>query len=300
MGGIIMSVKEFYEIEQSNLFNQAKKITLFTKHPQTIGEFREDLLKEYLKRFTPSQLTIKSGFISDYSNTQDDELFNQQTRQIDFLVYDEHKDIKFFDTDNFAIIKPSMAYAAIEIKSTLSFYKKENKDNTVTEKYPLGGGYRKSFRYEGTLMDAFKNILSISRIAKKYNRTLYTGIFSFDANFDPMKLYQALDFQEIQKQLSIDSLELFPFNICVPEKFFIIIDEQDIFDIAGKANFGEGFYNLLKAHEDEHPSLPLQTFTNTYYNNIRNLLNGSKPENSSIFSVSPGKCYTFSKHFDIN
>ena len=46
-----MSVREYYYIEEQHLINEARKIALFTKHPPTLGEFREDLLKEYLSKF---------------------------------------------------------------------------------------------------------------------------------------------------------------------------------------------------------------------------------------------------------
>lgn len=293
-----MSVKHFYEIEEQRILNEATKVSLFTKHPSTLGEFREDLLREYLKKFTPGQLTVKSGFMADYRGTGKDEIFNEQTRQIDFLVYDKTKDVSFFETDNFAIVKPNCTYAAIEIKSKLTFYQKsiKNKDGVIDEN--CEGYFGKDFIYSGTLVDAMKNILSVSNIAKDYNQTIFTAIFAYDTDFEPLNLYKALDFQQLQMQLGIEYLHQLPFCICVPRKFFITIDEHDMFDIKYTASLGEGVFSMIGAHES-HSSLPIQMFTNTYYNNLRFYLDKSKPDSGGIFNPSPGMCTMFSKQFDI-
>jgi hypothetical protein len=293
-----MSVTDFYEIEEQRLLDEAKKVSLFTDHPSTLGQFREDLLRQYLKKFTPNLYTVKSGFIADYRGTGKDELFSTKTRQIDFLVYNKNNDVPFFETDNFAIVRPNSAFAAIEIKSSLTFYKKSLKrdDRSINDK--VEGYFGKDFIYEGTLVDAMKNIMSISNIAHKYNQKLFTGIFAFDANFDPMSFFEALDFQEIQHQLGIEEIHELPFCICVPRKFFIMIDLQDMFDEKGEAAFGEGYFSLVKADES-HKTLPLQFFTNIYYNNVQFSLNGIKPDTGGIFKISSGVANIFSKHFDI-
>ena len=294
-----MSVKAFYEIEERRLLDEEKKISLFTTHPTTLGNFREELLSQYLKKFTPNSLTVKSGFIADYRDTTADEIFSDQTKQIDFLVYNPNDSLSFFETDNFAIVRPSSAIAAIEIKSELTLYKKSLKreDGSINDK--VEGYFGEDFIYEGTLIDSLKNILSISNIAQKYNKPLFTGIFAFRANFNPMNLFTALDFQHIQWQLGIETIEQFPFCICVPRKFFITIDTYDLFDINGEALFGEGYFSLAKANAGDE-TLPLQCFTNHYYNNVHLLLNGNMPERGGIFKTSPGSVISFSKHFDIN
>ncbi len=291
-----MSVREYYYIEEQHLINEARKIALFTKHPPTLGEFREDLLKEYLSKFTPNQLTVKSGFIADYRDTINDNIFKDQTRQIDFLVYDSSKDVPFFETKNFGIIKPNTAYAAIEIKSNLTFFHKSllQKDIDLN----TTGNFGEDFVYEGTLIDAFKNIMSISNIAHKYNQNVFTAIFAYDISFDPMRLFEALDCQQIQRQLGIGDIYQFPMCICVPGKYFIMINDQDMFDKHGEAMFGEGFFSMIGALEADL-SLPIQFFTNTYYNNLRYHIDNSLPDVGGIFNISHGVCNTFSKHFDL-
>ncbi|WHH61175.1 DUF6602 domain-containing protein [Petroclostridium sp. X23] len=290
-----MSVKEFYEIEQSNLLSQSKKVSLFTKHPGTIGSFREELLKSYLRKFTPLGLSVKSGFIGDYKETSDDSIFNDQTKQVDFLVYDNKKDITFFETENFAIVKPNSVYAAIEIKSTLTLYKENCPKNGSVEKYPLES-FDGNYRYSGTLIDALENIKSISNIAYKYNNTkIFTAIFAFSTTFNLIKLYEKLDFQEIQRQLNLNDANLLPLCICVPGNSFVTIYENEE-SLAPSSE--EGLFSIIEATE-EHISLPLQLFTNTYYNNIRHSYTNKKPESGGIFTTTPGICKTFSKHFDM-
>lgn len=294
-----MSLKYFYEIEEQRLLDEAKKVSLFTNHPSTLGQYREDLLRDYLKKFTPDFYTVKSGFIADTQGTSNDQLFNDQTRQIDFLVYNKNNDVPFFETENFAIVRPNSTFAAIEIKSNLTLYKKSLKRDDGSINEDAEGYFGKDFIYEGTLIDAMKNILSISKIAHKYNQNLFTGIFAYEANFAPMKIFNALDFQEIQYQLGITKIHELPFCICVPRNFFVMIGLQDMFDPDGEAAFGQGYFNLVRAISG-NTIMPLQFFTNTYYQNVQFALNSKKSEGGGIFGVSLGETKIFSKYFDLS
>jgi hypothetical protein len=84
-----MSVSKFYQIELTRLKNESEKISFFTKHPPTIGSYREKLLRDYLALFTPKNLKIESGFVFDFENAEKDQLFKDQTRQVDCLVFDD-------------------------------------------------------------------------------------------------------------------------------------------------------------------------------------------------------------------
>ncbi len=46
--------------------------------------------------------------------------------------------------------------------------------------------------------------------------------------------------------------------------------------------------------------IPLQFFTNTYYQNVQFYINNKMSEGGGVFRVSPGVANTFSKYFDLD
>lgn len=58
------TIAEFYDLETEKLTADGKKVALFTKHPGTLGAFREARLREYLKEHVPARLTLAHGFVS--------------------------------------------------------------------------------------------------------------------------------------------------------------------------------------------------------------------------------------------
>ena len=54
----------YYEIEQSKLLLDFEKVALFTDHSTSLGSFRERRLRQYIREFTPSQLSVDTGFVS--------------------------------------------------------------------------------------------------------------------------------------------------------------------------------------------------------------------------------------------
>jgi hypothetical protein len=101
----------YYEIEQSKLLLDFEKVALFTEHPTSLGSFRERRLRQFLREFTPSQLSVHTGFVSDW-NPNSGKIVDRQSRQVDCLVFDAQTLRPLLQTDDYAIILPQALYAA--------------------------------------------------------------------------------------------------------------------------------------------------------------------------------------------
>ena len=206
------------ELEKLNL--EFDKIKLFTKHPPTLGIYREQVLKSYIRQFIPSSLSISSGFVFNNENTVNNEIYESQTKQIDCMVFDEKNFVPYLKTQDFAIIEPNALYAGIEVKSTLTLSKSYCK-NANLDDYPFSESDGKRYKWVGTLIDALMNIKSIWDNTNYSNKQVIKAIFAYSMTFDPNLLYMALDNDEIQKQIGIHHLNELPLYICVPNDYLI-------------------------------------------------------------------------------
>jgi len=199
----MMSTSSFYKIEQQRLFLEAEKISLFTKHAPTIGSYREEILRDYIKKIVPSSLNVTSGFVSSNKNHKD--LKEGQSRQIDVLIYNSDSYVPLLETGDVSVIRPESLLGCVEIKSTLSFYKQKrpNKSKETNDKFPLGGGYQSAYRWAGSLVDSLINIKDCADACKSRKEAYFSGVFAFSSTFEIRRFYEALDSGDIQKQLQI-------------------------------------------------------------------------------------------------
>lgn len=186
---------KFYEIEQQKLLLDFEKIALFTSHPTSLGTYRERRLREYLRDFTPMQLSLTTGFVVDGS-PETGFVSGRMSRQIDCLVYDSTRLHPELRTDDYVVIRPQALFAAIEVKSSLTFYQQAMEKGGDPSKYPLQK-LGKHFRWAGTLVDALENIKSIKDVCAR-KQGVFFGVFGYSANFDWRKVYEALDCGELQ------------------------------------------------------------------------------------------------------
>lgn len=296
-----MSVSKFYQIELEKLLNEFNKISLFTKHPTTIGSYRERVLKSYLRQFTPKNLTIGSGFVFDFNNAESDQLYFEQTKQVDCLIYDENNYTPFLKTEDFTIIEPDSLYAGIEVKSQLTFYKEYDKNNSETsDKYPLKYDSDKPYKWAGTLIDSIENIRSISNIALKYKRPFFKGIFAYSSTVNLKNLLFAFDNGEIQKQLNLKHLDELPTYICVPDSCLIYFSRVSMFedeDIGFDPSQSE--MTVIES-VPENIGFPIQFFTNALKIQIDHNLIKKKPHLGGLFTAGLGVIKHWGHHFDLN
>lgn len=297
-----MSVSKFYQIELEKLLNEFEKIRLFTTHPTTLGSYRERVLKNFLRQFTPKNLTIGSGFVFDFKNAEKDKLYFEQTKQIDCLIYDENNYTPFLKTEDFVIIEPESLFAAIEIKSQLTFYKEHDKTNPdISEKYPLKfSGDTHPYRWAGTIVDALENIMSISNIAQKYNRSFFSGIFAYSSSVNLKNFLFAFDNEELQHQLKIDHLKQLPNYICIPDSNLVYFNRVSLFeDEAVGFDPSQSEMTVIES-VPENKGFPIQFFTNAFKINIENNLIGKKPHERGLFTAGLGVIKHWGHHFDLN
>ena len=263
-----MTISKYYELEQKKLFIEFEKISLFTNHNPTIGAYRENVIKDYLRRLIPKQLEISSGFIATYSDN-DKNIYQNQSRQIDCLIFDKSYYIPFLETEHFSVIPPQAAYSCIEVKSSLTFYKKKNPENSknTSSQYPLGGGYTEAYRWEGTLVDSLLNVKAAVDVCENMGRIPITAIIAYAYTFDLNNFFHSLDNDELQTQLGLTQLKQLPFSICVPGRFTVVFSHLDMFDPGCVHDEYTSFYNEISA-VDDFAQYPLQFFSVLLHNNI--------------------------------
>jgi hypothetical protein len=293
-----LSVSRYYQIEQEKLLLEFEKIALFTKHNPTIGSYREQVLREYIKRLIPPQLTVKSGFVSRTDSS--DEIYESQSRQIDCLIFDKSIFIPYLETEDFAVISPDSLCGCLEVKSTLTFHKKKDpsKSKKTSDDFPLGGDYQEAYRWEGTLIDALINIKCAADVSNNSKRAHFSGIVSYDANFDIENLCHAFDNDEIQRQLGLTHLRQLPLCICVPGKFVIILSNVDMFDPAYTPIPFESWFNAIIASNKDN-QYPLQFMSVYIHDQVNYWLNEKAPAKCGLYSAGSARIKCFRKHFDL-
>jgi hypothetical protein len=293
-------IYQFYEIEQSKLLLDFRKIALFTKHPGSLGAFREARLRQYLKDLTPNALSVGSGLVSVW-NDHSGNIVDDQSRQVDCLVYDEHREVPILSSDDFAIVDPTSLYAGIEVKSSLTFFKQYAKTGDSIEAYPLGLDSER-FRWTGTMVDAIKNITSLKRICDLIPGGadgVFFAVFSYGLEFSAGTLYHALDNNELQLQLGITHIDELPGLICVPDRMCILFSGRDMLERAPHHDASTSFMNVIEAVEP-HRAYPLQFFSTMYTNQIRSKLSNRRPDVGGLFSMKDAKVKISRWHFDLN
>lgn len=95
-----------------NLQSDYQKLSSKIEHNGLKGTIREDKLKEYLSKLFPTKYAIGNGVIVDANETQ--------SRQQDFIIYDNFNSPKLMETENVQVIPIESVYATIEVKSTLT------------------------------------------------------------------------------------------------------------------------------------------------------------------------------------
>lgn len=289
------SVKRYYEIEQNKLLLDFEKVSLFTSHPTSLGTFREQRLRQYLRDFTPTQLSLSSGFITA-GNEVSETAMNLSSRQVDCLVFDEHQRHADFRTEDYVIIGPEQLFAAIEIKSSLTFYQESAGDSTDDEKYPHGYPGSK-YRWAGTLIDALINIKSVADVLPKNTKNIFLGIFGYSSTFEIKNLYSAFDSRQIQRQLGIQHISELPVAICVPSKYIVHFSAHS-FEDPEEHEFCTTYFTSIETAPDSM-GFPLQFFTTYYLNLIGYKLNGTKVSRRGLNSHGATKIWYFSHHFDL-
>lgn len=292
-------IHAFYAIEQTKLQLDFAKIGLFTKHPGTLGAFREARLREYIRQLTPGAISVESGLVAEW-NKGSGRIVDKHSRQIDLLVFDRTQTTPLLDTSDFVIIEPRSLFAAIEVKSTLTMYRETQPAGGADKNYPLGAP-GKRWRWAGTMIDAIRNIATLVKLCVRsgFDKAPFLSVFAYDIAFEPRILFGALDNNEIQLQLDIKHVDELPGSICVPGRVMILFGGWDMFEKMPHHDVHTSFMNMVEAMPS-HPAYPLQLFSTMYKNQVQRKLTGREPDHAGLFSASNAVIGSWSKHFDLN
>lgn len=297
-----MSVSRFYEIELEKLKVEFEKISIFTNHPGTLGTYREQILKNYIRNFIPTFLSVNSGFVSHYKDAEKDMVHSAQTKQIDLIVHDENYYTPFLKTLDFSIIEPESLYAAIEVKSSLTFYKKYGglvKDSAPSDKFPFSDGER-YFIWAGTLLDALENIKSITTITNGYKKKVFYGIFAYESKVNFRTLFNAFDNGQIQRQLKIRHINELPSYICCLSGEIVYFGRTSMFEAEIEGKFDETQTEMTHISVSEtNKAFPLQFFTIALKVNVDAFLSEKTPHGSGLYTGGIGQVSFWNHHFDL-
>lgn len=210
------TIADFYDLETEKLTADGKKVALFTKHPGTLGAFREARLREYLKEHVAARHTVAQGFVS-HRDGLGDEISDSSSRQIDCLIYDKTDRAPLIETDSFACVVPHQVSAFVEVKSTLTLHRSFNgKTGAPNADFPFDANGR-GYRWAGSFVDALVNISSAVRVMTKAERarsTYFAAVLAYDGS-DLNSLAEALVSGELQSQLSLETLDYMPDCVCI-------------------------------------------------------------------------------------
>ena len=158
---------------------KSEKIELLVSHGQTVGNYREHILRGLLKKYIPSKFSVATGFIEGLS------------RQIDIIIYDSFNHSPTFIEGDLVVVRQEAVRALIEVKSDLTTAKLQE---------------ALQFFYDLTRPGIYKPELPI-----------FKGIFAFDTPYTDAKsiakcirdFYSEPYFEEkVQKDFTRDLLYL--------------------------------------------------------------------------------------------
>lgn len=86
---------------------KSEKISLLVSHGQTVGNYREYILREMLRKYIPSKYKVATGFIEGIN------------RQIDILIYDALNHAPTFLEGELVVVRKEAVRGIIEVKSNL-------------------------------------------------------------------------------------------------------------------------------------------------------------------------------------
>lgn len=99
--------RKYYGSLAQELRVKSEKISLLISHGQTVGNYRELILRSFLKSHIPSKFEVATGFIEGIS------------QQIDILIYDAHNHSATFKDGDLVVVKKEAVRAIIEVKTNL-------------------------------------------------------------------------------------------------------------------------------------------------------------------------------------
>lgn len=177
---------KYYSSIASELAIKSHKISLLVSHGQTVGNYREVILRDLIKQHLPGKFGIGTGFIQGFA------------KQLDIIIYDALNYAPSFKEGDLVVIKQEAVRGVIEVKTTLS-------SNSLFE--ALDMFHQISLPgYKSSVLPIFKGIYSFD---SSYRSTSAIAKSMYD-------FYNKPYFEErLQKNFTRDILYLFHEISCV-------------------------------------------------------------------------------------
>jgi len=104
----VFNSKKFLMSLADDLLSKSKRIKLLLSHGPTVGNYREELLRNLLINFIPSQYEVSTGFVAGCS------------KQIDILVWDKTHYSPLFREQHLVVVPLEAVRCVIEVKTVLT------------------------------------------------------------------------------------------------------------------------------------------------------------------------------------
>lgn len=91
-----------------DLLSNSRRIDDLIQHTGTVGSYREDLVRNLLRKILPARYEVSTGFIEN------------SARQLDVIIWDAHRYGALFREGHLVVVPMPSVRAIIEVKTTLS------------------------------------------------------------------------------------------------------------------------------------------------------------------------------------
>lgn len=180
------NVKRYYGSLADEIKVKSEKIGLLVSHGQTVGNYREYILRGLLKKYLPGKYNVATGFIEGLP------------QQLDIIIYDSFNHTPSFIEGDLVVVRREAVRAIIEVKTTLT---------------------------SNSLHDALQLFYDISRPGIYFPEIpIFKGIFAFDTKFvntsglaESIKNFYTVPYfeEQLQKDFTRSILYLFHEITCV-------------------------------------------------------------------------------------
>lgn len=184
-----LSLADFYSADAEALlakYRQIEHLIGRSHHATSEGTFCEVLLKEFLRRTLPKEVSVDGGFIrrvydTDWRHGSKFPLSSEApiaTPQLDIIIHDTHGFAPLMRSEDFVVVLPEAVRAVIEVKKTLSW---------------------------NSLDESLANLTETTHLLRKWRNDphrVFTGIFAFGDELNPPSKPISESFQPLyQKHL---------------------------------------------------------------------------------------------------
>lgn len=107
------AIPDYFNLAQEEILLKRKQIKVFITVPKLLGDFCEEIIRDYLKSHIPPQFKVTRGVIA---NPRQEVI----SRECDIIIYDSTTLYPLFKTETMAVIPSHCVRAIVEVKSDIN------------------------------------------------------------------------------------------------------------------------------------------------------------------------------------